>query len=101
MSSQWHARRAKNLCGRCGATPEEGRAQCLPCSTITATNNLARWRKQNPNAGTYSKGEYLNAKDKEMLKVGRCRCGLLLPCGSCLPATAAEWRTYAGGPVQE
>jgi hypothetical protein len=38
--------------------------------------------------------------DFALERAGRCRCGLLLPCTNCLPATAVEWRAYAGGPSE-
>jgi DNA-binding CsgD family transcriptional regulator len=54
----------------------------------------AGYQEQHPRSKEWLR---LVEKGKALIANGRCRCGLLLPCGSCLPSTAAEWSAYAGG----
>jgi hypothetical protein len=50
-------------------------------------------------AGSRAARVYTEAQARAFAELPRCRCGLLLPCDDCLPATAVEFqaqRMYGG-----
>ncbi len=98
MKWGYNSLRAQGRCGWCGGEPLPERTLCERCMKRAAEKNR-KWRARRKNGET-TDGNDGRMSNKALTAAGRCRCGLLLPCTSCLPTSAAEWRSYAGGPSQ-
>lgn len=74
--------RAQGRCGWCGGKPIDGKSLCERCSKRAQKKN-AEWRARK--AGAATNGHLGRFSSARLSRFGRCKCGLLLPCTSCLP----------------
>lgn len=79
--------RSQGKCGWCGRPPIEGKSLCAKCELRARAKNAAwRAKKKPPLGATNPEGDQLGRlSNRALLAAGRCRCGLLLPCHSCVP----------------
>jgi hypothetical protein len=102
---------AAGICLSCPLPAVVGKRRCETCLEIASNAAmLSHGRKrrrsyrahQNDGVDEFDVAyvPLLTEQDRKIAEAGRCRCGLLLPCTSCLPASAVDWRAYVGGPSE-
>lgn len=82
MARLYKLRRASGRCVKCGGWPEPGMVRCTSCleSNRRGVDAFNERRDAEPRAGG-PRAQLPPATGD----VPRCRCGLALPCESCLP----------------
>lgn len=99
--------REAGICYSCSLPVVPGKRRCATCLEVASNAAMVshgRKRRRSYRAHQNSGiDEYdiayvplLTEHDHKLASLGRCKCGLLLPCATCLPTNVVDFVAYLG-----